>query len=107
MLADEARHNLQFGIAGTLVTTPERYAEKRFWIADDGGEVVAAALQTPPFNILVARPRDDAALAALVAGIDVELPGVVAAHPEVDLFTKLWTERHGLTHRQLRDQGVY
>jgi predicted GNAT family acetyltransferase len=107
MLADEARHNLQFGIAGTLVATPDRYPEKRFWVVYDGAEVVAAALQTPPFNILVARPRDDAALETLVAGIGVDLPGVVAAHSEVDVFTRLWTEAHGLAPRVLREQGVY
>jgi predicted GNAT family acetyltransferase len=107
MLADEARHNLQLGIAGTLVTTPDRYPEKRFWVVYDGDEVVAAALQTPPFNVLIARPRDDAALAALVAGIGADVPGVVAAHPEVDVFTKLWTEAHGLAPRVLREQGVY
>ena len=107
MLADEARHNLQLGIAGTLVTTPDRYPEKRFWVVYDRDEVVAAALQTPPFNVLIARPRDDAALAALVAGIGAEVPGVVAAHPEVDVFTKLWTEAHGLAPLVLREQGVY
>ena len=107
MLADEARHNLQFGIAGVLIATPDRYPEKRFWLVYDGDEVVGAALQTPPFNLLLAKPRDDAALAALVEGIDVELPGIVAAHPEVDVFTRLWTEAHGLTPRMLRDQGVY
>jgi predicted GNAT family acetyltransferase len=107
MLVDEARHNLQLGIAGTLVSTPDRYTDKRFWVVHDGDEVVAAALQTPPFNILVVQPRDDAALGALVAGIDVDLPGVVGAHPEVEVFTELWTESRRLTRRVLREQGVY
>jgi predicted GNAT family acetyltransferase len=39
--------------------------------------------------------------------MDVELPGIVAAHPEVDVFTRLWTDAHGLTPHMLRDQGVY
>ncbi len=107
LLADEPRHNLQLGIAGTLVAAPDRYQEKRFWAVFDGGEPVAAALQTPPFNLVLVRPRDDAALSALVAGIEDELPGVVGAHPEVDEFTERWSRAHAIQPRVLRDQGVY
>lgn len=107
LLADEARHNLVFGVAGTLVTAPDLYAEKRFWLVDDGGEPVAAALRTPPYNLLLARPRDAAALEALVAGIDEELPGVVGVRPEVDDFAALWSAAHGLETRIARGMGVY
>ena len=62
LLSDEARHNLIFGVAGTIHASPTRYGEKRFWLAVDGGEVVAAAMQTPPYNLILARPRDDAAI---------------------------------------------
>jgi predicted GNAT family acetyltransferase len=85
LLADEARHNLLLGIAGTVRDQPEVYAEARFWLVDG-----AAAMQTPPYNVIVAKPRDHAALAALVATIDVELPGITAAVPEVDDFVALW-----------------
>jgi predicted GNAT family acetyltransferase len=107
LLADEARNNLILGVAGTLAASPDRYPERRFWVALDGGEPVAAALRTPPYNLILARPRDDAALAALAAGIEEELPGIVAAHPEVDEFTRLWARVRGITPRVLREQGVY
>jgi uncharacterized protein len=107
LLGDEARNNLILGIAGTLVASPDRYLEKRFWVVTDGGETVAAAMRTPPYNLLLASPRDDAALEALAAGIDEELPGVVAAHPEVDDFTRLWSRGHEFEPRVLRNQGVY
>ncbi|HEY7691567.1 MAG TPA: GNAT family N-acetyltransferase [Gaiellaceae bacterium] len=107
LLADEARHNLQLGIAGTLVAAPDRYQEKRFWVVDDGGEPVAAALRTPPFNLLLVRPRDDAALEALVGCIEDDLPGVVGARPEVDSFTERWCGAHAVEPRILRNQGVY
>jgi predicted GNAT family acetyltransferase len=107
LLEDEARNNLVLGIAGTLAVSPDRYAEKRFWVVTDGGETVAAALRTPPFNLVLAWPRDEAALEALAAGIEEELPGVVAAHPEVDAFTRLWSRTHEIEPRVLREQGVY
>jgi uncharacterized protein len=108
LLEDEARNNLILGIAGTLVETPERYPEKWFWtVVDDDGEPIAAALRTPPYNLVLAWPRDGNALQRLADGIDHELPGVVGAHPEVDLFVDAWRRRHGVRSQQLRDQGVY
>src|SRR5213079_493094 len=79
LLADEARHNLMLGIAGTLRDHPSHYPDYGLWLAEDGSETVGAALRTPPHNLVVARPRDDSALEVLAAAIDDELPGVVAA----------------------------
>ena len=108
LLPNEARDNLIFGIAGSIVADPGRYEERRFWLAGgEDGRPVAAAMRTPPYNLILAKPRDLAALAELVAGIDDELPGVVGAHPEVDEFVRLWSERHGVAARVQRDHGIY
>jgi uncharacterized protein len=107
LLADEARHNLIFGIAGSLRASPDRYAAQRYWMAVDGGEVVAAAMQTPPYNLILARARDDTALEALAAGIDEELPGVTGVRPEVGLFVRLWSEAHEVEPQVVRGMGVY
>ena len=90
LFADEARHNLALGIASVLRDAPELYPERRFWSVWDGGAVVAAALRTPPQNLVLARPRDAAALAALVDAIDDDPPGVVAALPEAQDFADRW-----------------
>jgi predicted GNAT family acetyltransferase len=107
LLADEARNNLPLGICGTILDLPGRYPEKCFWVVLGGHEPVAAALRTPPYNLVLAAPRDDAALEELAAGIDAELPGLVGAHPEVDRFAEAWCRPRGLEHEVLRDQGVY
>jgi predicted GNAT family acetyltransferase len=107
LLAHEARNNLILGVAGTLLVSPDRFSEKRFWVARDGGETVAAAMRTAPYNLLLAPPRDQAALEALAGGIEEELPGIVAAHPEVDDFTRIWARTHEIEPRVLRNQGVY
>ncbi len=107
LLADEARHNLILGIASTIRAAPALYPEARFWLACEAGEPVAAALRTPPHHLVLARPRDAAALDRLVAAIDDELPGVVGAVPEVDAFVHAWTERTGARETLRRRQGVY
>jgi predicted GNAT family acetyltransferase len=107
LLADEARHNLIIGIAGTLRDHPYHYPEFGLWLAEDGSEPVGAALRTPPHNLVLARPRDDSALEALAAAIDDELPGVVAAQPEAEAFAAAWSAKTGTTPRTNRGQGVF
>jgi uncharacterized protein len=108
LLEDEARNNLILGVSWTLVEDPDRFAAKRFWVVtDDRSQPVAAAMQTPPYNLLLAPARSDAALERLVQAIDGDLPGVVASHPEVDAFVRLWSRSHAVEPRVLRNQGLY
>ena len=62
LLADEARHNLMLGIAGTLRDHPSRYPEYRLWLVKERSATVGAALRTPPHKLVLARPRADSAL---------------------------------------------
>ena len=105
LLEDEARNNLILGIAGTLDEHPTVYREFRLWLVEDhGGEVTGAALQTPPFNLVLGQPRDHDALAALADALSsqrIELPGVTGAVPEVEVFSENWLARTGLS-RHLR-----
>ena len=111
LLEDEARHNLILGIAGTLRDHRTVYPEHRLWAVEDGGEVIAAALQTPPFNVVVAaRPLDDEALVALAAQIaedEDELPGVTAAVPEADVFADAWEARSRQSRRIRMTHRIY
>jgi predicted GNAT family acetyltransferase len=108
LLADEARHNLILGIAGTIRDSEDLYPLRTLWLVRERGEVVAAALRTPPYNLVLARPRTSHALEALaeaVAGED--LPGVVGTEPEIHEFAELWSRRTGVpAHTNMR-QGVY
>jgi RimJ/RimL family protein N-acetyltransferase len=106
LLVDEARHNLILGLAGTLQAMPDVYPGRSLWLVYDGGAVVAAALRTPPYNAVIARPLDDAALYELADAID-ELPGVVGAVPEVDTFTEYWCAHRDCRARLVLGQGVF
>ena len=68
LLADEARHNLILGIAGTIRDSPDHYPARSLWLVREDDEVVAAALRTPPHNLILAGPRSEEALAALAGG---------------------------------------
>jgi predicted GNAT family acetyltransferase len=108
LLADEARHNLILGLAGTIRDSPNRYPLRSFWLVREGGEVAAAALRTPPYNLVLARPRSAAALAALAEAVSSEqIPGVTGAEPEVHEFAELWSERSGIPGRVNMRQGIY
>ena len=107
VLEDEARHNLMLGIASFTLDHPDVYSEVRGWVAREAGEVVGAALRTPPYNLILARPKTEAALAALAGAITDELPGVVGAVPEVDAFSSAWSALHGVTTASRFDQRIY
>lgn len=105
LLADEARHNLILGLAGTIRDNPALYPEHAQWLVVADGVVIGAALRTLPYNLVLARGPDEA-LDALVGSID-ELPGVVGAVPEVDRFAQAWTVVHGCRAEARRGQGIY
>jgi uncharacterized protein len=108
LLADEARHNLVLGIAGTIRDSPDLYPLRSFWLARDGDEVAAAAMRTPPYNLILARPRSPQALEALAGAVaGEELPGVVGSVPEVETFADLWAAHAGAHARTSMRQGVY
>ena len=44
LLADEARHNLILGLAGTLRDHPDYYPDFGLWLVEDGERPVGAAL---------------------------------------------------------------
>ena len=107
LLADEARHNLMLGVAATARQSPDVYPEYRAWLVLDGDEPVAAASWTPPYNLAIARPRSDDALAVLADAVDDDVPGVVGAQPEVEQFVASWVARTNATPQLKVAQGIY
>ncbi len=106
LLADEARHNLILGLAGTLRDQPGRYEEFLLLLVEDAGAVVGAALRTLPYRLVLARPTNPGALTALAHAVG-GLPGVVGGVPEASEFAEAWTARTGARARIESRQGVY
>lgn len=107
LLADEARHNLALGILATIVAHPEIYPTQRLWLIERDSTVVAAALRTPPYNLILPRPLDDAALTVLAATVDDELPGVTGALPEATTFAAARCAHRRLRPRVRIAQGIF
>ena len=107
LIADEARHNLPLGIAETARTDPGRHGAFRGWVVSAGGQPSAAALRTPPYNLILARPAGTAELETLATAIEDDLPGLVGAQPEAGEFAELWSARHPVTVHVQRRMGVY
>src|SRR6187397_1440228 len=80
VLRAPARHNLLLGILDTLQRRPDIYPAFHLWVVEDDGEVVGAALQTPPHNVAIAESGAPGAVEALAAAIGeagIRPPGVV------------------------------
>ena len=106
LLADEARHNLILGLAGTLRANPALYPEHELWLVEDGGEAVAAALRTPPYN-LVLGDGTQAGLDTLAREVGGTIPGAVGAVPEIGAFVAACAAAHGVSPAPQVRQGVY
>jgi predicted GNAT family acetyltransferase len=81
----------------------------RALVLDGDGEVVGAALRTPPMPLLVSRLDAGAAraLAAALATAEAELPGVVGPEPGAGLVARAWAARAGGTASLAMRQGLY
>jgi predicted GNAT family acetyltransferase len=105
-----ARHNLMLGLLDVLARRPDSYQGFALWAVRDDGRVVAAALQTPPYNLALAEPIDPAALPPLAAAIvdaGVRLPGVVGGLAEAEAFAGDWVALVGGGTRTITRQGIY
>jgi GNAT superfamily N-acetyltransferase len=106
LLADEARHNLILGLAGALRDEPTLYPVHELWLVEEGVEVAACALRTPPYNLVLGGGSDEA-LGALAREVGGGIPGAVGALPEIDTFVAACVRHHGVTPEARVRQGVY
>jgi uncharacterized protein len=110
LAADEARHNLILGIAGVLRDRPEVYPEFGLWVVEEAGVPVAAALITPPHNLILADAAAAPALPLLAAAVresGLPIPGAVGNRPTVDRFNEAWAPLAGVRPHLRMGQGVF
>jgi predicted GNAT family acetyltransferase len=86
----EAEHNLIFGVCSNLRDTPEAFSAPPYMATVlDGDRVVAAALQTPPYQLILSEIDDPAATGILARDVlDRDLPGVVGPVEHVGRFVE-------------------
>jgi predicted GNAT family acetyltransferase len=89
LAAREAEHNLIFGILSSLRETPEAYSGPAYLgsVHDADDHVVAAAIQTPPYRLVLSEIDDAPAITALAEDtVDRDLPGVLGPVGTVEAY---------------------
>jgi predicted GNAT family acetyltransferase len=116
LLAHEAEHNLILGLCASLMRQPGAYeAAPYLALVTEGDAVVAAALRTPPYNLVLSRvapaPRADEALALIADDAFTrygELPGVFGPAAVSLVFVERWRALTGQPRRTaLRHERLY
>jgi uncharacterized protein len=109
LAAREAEHCLLFGIAATIANHPEIYPEPRFWTVHEGERVVAAALRTPPHNLLLSQIDDARSLAALTEDVlaSDELPGVLGPTAAARSIADAWSARTGAAFTRAVQERIF
>jgi len=97
LVAREAEHNLLFGILAGI-RAGEYAAPPYFAVVRDGERVVAVALRTPPFNLVLSTIDDPGAVPLLAVDAAArwpDLPGVLGPTDDARRFAELWQARTG------------
>ena len=109
-LADrEAEHNLLFGISHTLLTAPGVYPKPPYLaVVSDGIEVVAAAMQTPPWNLVLSETDRPAAADLFVEDrVSDPPPGVLGPTALAERFAAGLAQRTGTPVRLRRRERIF
>ena len=105
----EAEHNLLLGIGARLRAEPRPYGHDPYLaVVEDGDRIVAAAIRTPPHNLVLSEIDDERACVALAEDVHAafgSLSGVLGPVSRVEAFVRAWevaTGAHGSLDRSER-----
>lgn len=120
LVRDEAAHCLAIGICGSLrAARPKQLASAQppiyLALATEGDAVLAAAIRTPPYNLVLSlfadESRMDAIATALVndlrAVYDETLPGVIGPQRESAAVARAWQHTTGQSARLSMAERIY
>ena len=108
--AREAEHNLIFGICSQIRDHPGAFGDRPPYLAavTSRDRVVAAALRTPPFNLILSEIDDPAAIDLLAEDRwDDDLPGVLGPVEHARMFAERWTSREGRASRLRVSERIF
>jgi predicted GNAT family acetyltransferase len=93
LLESEAEHNLILGICGQI--REGRYSDPYLSVVTDDERIVAAAVRTPPHNVLLSHLEDIHALEVIARDaherFGASVPGVLGAKDDARHFAGFWT----------------
>lgn len=111
---DETKNNLILGLALRLKQDSQAFGQARPLMAlvrDDFGNIVAAAVMTPPFPVVVyCEPLNQAALEALVEFLiasERQVSGVNGVDVVSNALARIWQEKTGQAYRSVLRMRAY
>ncbi|HEX5415360.1 MAG TPA: GNAT family N-acetyltransferase [Chloroflexota bacterium] len=115
LAAHEAENNLLLGICGTLLKRPAASAEPLYFaLVRSGDETVAAALRTPPHNVVLSHIPGEAVATDAIARLAGDLraaygtlPGVLGPTALSRAFAEEWTRLVGGRYAIGMRQRIY
>jgi uncharacterized protein len=112
LLADPARNNLSLGILQTLLDQPEVFPVFHLWMAVRDGQPLGLALQTEPFNTVLAEPLEleEEVVDALADAIMHDagpLPGITGNNPWAGRFADRVASMTGRPAQRIVEEGVW
>jgi predicted GNAT family acetyltransferase len=103
LLEREVEHNLPLGLTTALIFNPDLYGTQPYFaVVEDAGKVIAAAMMTPPYRLVLSLCEDREALELIAHDVHdfrPDTPGVTGPVPVGLHFAEIW---HGLTDCSFR-----
>lgn len=109
----EVANGLMLGLCHRLIQFPERIeTDPYFATAAHGGDIVFAAIMTPPHNLVISCARDDVGEAMELVALNLlesgwSFPGVLGPAQAAEEFAETWAEITGQDRREGMRQRVY
>jgi predicted GNAT family acetyltransferase len=107
----EAAHNLILGLSGRLAQHPRRHgSDPYFALVEQGKRIVAAAMRTPPHNLLLSVIDDLQPIEALAADVHQvfeTLPGVLGPVAAAAHYIGAWHALTGSHAHKTRAERIY
>ncbi len=109
LVAREAEHNLILGVTSNLLEAPEEFTTAPYLATvSTGGRIVAVAMQTPPFNLVLSEIDDPAAIACLADDlVERDLPGALGPVEHVRAFVAARSARGGTAGRLRVSERIF
>jgi len=111
LLEREAEHNLPLGLVSALTFNPDLYGTQPYFaVVEDAGKVIAAAMMTPPYRLVLSLCEDREALELIAHDVHdfrPDTPGVTGPVPVSLQFAEIWQGLTGCSFRKSMAERIY
>lgn len=110
LLEHEVEHNVILGLCATLIQTDIYQTEPYLALVENEGDVVAVALRTPPYNLLLSMMADEAPIEVIVGDVYAtyaDLRGVTGLKAISKAFAQAWKATTGQEYRLNIEERSY